>query len=86
MDIILIAFICALGYFIICYKLFGAKLMISLQVILDIIVTLGLPCLFLGTFSGMATAFLAGVFFSIMTAILTCLHNDDRPDSFTRRL
>ena len=40
------------------------------QVLWDILFTLGLPILFIGTFSGLATAVLAGVMFSLFTSML----------------
>lgn len=71
MDLLLIAFIAALGYLIILCKIFSASFIAKTQVIWDMIFTLGVPMLFLGTFSGMSTAFLSGVIFSAMTFILS---------------
>lgn len=74
MEIIFIAFIAALGYLIILCKMFTPYTVARSQIMWDIIFTLGVPLLFLGTFSGMATAFISGVLFSIMTAFLSILH------------
>ena len=74
MEIILISFIAALGYLIILCKLFTPHFVARTQVLWDIVFTVGIPLLFLGTFSGMATAFLAGIWFSAMTAFLGMLN------------
>lgn len=73
MEIILLSFITALGYLIVTCKVLSIQGVVKYQVVLDIALTLGLPCLFIGTFSGLATAFIAGVFFSLMTAFLSLL-------------
>ena len=65
MDIILISLISAAGSLILLSKIFGFHRIIRFQVIVDLLLTVGLPILFLGTFSGMAVAFLAGVFVSV---------------------
>lgn len=70
MDIILISLICASSYLIILLKLFGLHFIARTQLFWDLLFTFGIPMLFLGTYSGMATGFLSGVFFSIMTFIL----------------
>jgi len=74
MEIIIISFIAALGYLIILCKMFTTQFVSNTQVLWDLLFTVGVPLLFLGTFSGMATAFLAGIWFSAMTFILGTLH------------
>jgi ABC-type multidrug transport system permease subunit len=74
MEIILISFIAALGYLIILCKMFTPEFVARTQVLWDIVFTVGVPLLFLGTFSGMATAFLAGIWFSVMTFFLGTMH------------
>lgn len=69
MGIFTIALTAAVGYYIILYKIMGKDKLDKTQTIWDIILTFGLPFLFIGTFSGMATAVLAGVIFSILTSI-----------------
>ena len=69
MSILGIAFCAAIGYYIIVYKAIGRRKLIKTQAFWDILFTLLLPLLFIGTFSGLATAVIAGVFFSIFTAI-----------------
>ena len=65
----MIAFFAALGYYIILYKIIGKKRLVKTQNIWDVLFTLLVPLLFIGTFSGLATAMVAGVIFSILTAI-----------------
>jgi len=69
MGILGIAFFAAIGYYIIVYKALGRRRLIKTQTFWDIVFTLCLPLLFIGTFSGMATAVVAGVLFSIFTAM-----------------
>ena len=70
MSILGIAFFTAIGYFIIVYKLLGRKKLVKTQLLWDILFTIGLPILFIGTFCGLATAVLAGVMFSVFTSML----------------
>lgn len=74
MEILFISFIAALGYLIILCKVFTPHFVARTQIIWDLLFTFCLPLLFLGTFSGMATAFISGILFSIMTAFLSILH------------
>ena len=69
MSILGIAFFAAIGYYIIVYKAIGRRRLVKTQTFWDILFTLLLPLLFIGTFSGLATAVVAGVIFSIFTAI-----------------
>ena len=48
----------------------GRKRLVQTQILWDILFTLGLPILFIGTFSGLATAVLAGVMFSLFTSMI----------------
>tara|TARA_R110001583_G_scaffold117970_2_gene269110 strand:+ start:1916 stop:2140 length:225 start_codon:yes stop_codon:yes gene_type:complete len=70
MSILAIAFFTAVGYFIIVWKMIGIPRLKKTQVLWDILFTIGLPILFIGTFSGLATAVLAGVMFSVFTSLL----------------
>ena len=70
MSILGIAFFTAIGYFIIVYKMLGREKLVKTQLLLDIIFTIGLPILFIGTFSRLETAVLAGVMFSVFTSLL----------------
>ena len=69
MGILGISFCAAIGYYIIVYKAIGRRSLVKTQTFRDILFTLLLPLLFIGTFSGLATAVVAGVFFSIFTAM-----------------
>ena len=69
MNILGIAFCAAVGYYIIVYKALGRRRLIKTQIFWDILFTLCLPILFIGTFSGLATAVIAGVLFSLFTAM-----------------
>jgi len=73
MHIIFLSFLCALGYLIILCKMLGIPFVTRTQVLWDVVFTVGMPILFLGTFNGMATAFIAGIIFSGMTAFLSSL-------------
>lgn len=76
MDILFLSAICALSYIIILCKIFSLKFLAKTQVIWDVIFTFGMPLLFVGTFSGMSTAFISGVMFSCMTYFLSLLTKD----------
>lgn len=78
MDIILIAFLTALGYIIIIMKLFGLRHLVKRQVIYDALFTFGLPFLFIGTYSGMAVAAISGLIFSGMAYTLGWIMSFDR--------
>ncbi len=69
MGIIGISFFAAIGYYIIVYKAIGRRRLVKTQTFWDIVFTIGIPVLFIGTFSGLATAVIAGVLFSIFTAM-----------------
>lgn len=74
MDTLFIAFIAALGYLIILCKVFSPKSVAKSHVLWDVVFTLGIPLLFLGTYSGMVTAFLSGIMFSAMSFVLSLMH------------
>ena len=69
MSILGISFCAAIGYYIIVYKAIGRRRLVKTQTFWDILFTLLLPLLIIGTFSGLATAVIAGVFFSVFTAL-----------------
>ena len=69
MSILGIAFFTAIGYYIILFKMLGRAKLVKSQIFWDILFTIGMPMIFLGTFSGMATAVLAGVMFSVFTSL-----------------
>ena len=51
MSILGIAFFAAIGYYIIVYKALGRRRLVKTQTFWDILFTLCLPILFIGTFS-----------------------------------
>ena len=77
MSILGISFFAAVGYYIIVYKAIGRRRLVKTQTFWDILFTLLLPLLFIGTFSGLATAVIAGVLFSCFTAITPSPTEDD---------
>mgnify|MGYP006928203523 FL=1 len=77
MSILAISFFAAIGYYIIVYKAIGRRRLVKTQTFWDIVFTLLLPILFIGTFSGLATAVVAGVLFSLFTAMTPAPSDDD---------
>ena len=69
MGIFTIALFTAIGYYIILYKSICKNILAKTQTFWDLLFTIGVPVLFIGTFSGLATAVIAGVIFSIFTAM-----------------
>tara|TARA_R110000823_G_scaffold291313_1_gene409683 strand:+ start:115 stop:369 length:255 start_codon:yes stop_codon:yes gene_type:complete len=82
MGILGVALCSAVGYYIIVYKAIGRKRLVKTQTFWDIIFTLCLPVLFIGTFSGLATAIVAGVIFSIFTSMTPSVNDDDVLDKY----
>lgn len=74
MDIITISFLTAIAIFILLMKL-GIRKFTNHSVLTDVIVSGGLTILFIGTFTGMATALTAGIFISIMLYIAKMYQN-----------
>tara|TARA_R100001163_G_C5047554_1_gene184716 strand:- start:994 stop:1218 length:225 start_codon:yes stop_codon:yes gene_type:complete len=70
MMIITMAAASAAGYYIILRKALGSKMLRKSIILWDILLTMFLPLLFLGTYSGVMTAILAGLIFSIFTHFL----------------
>jgi len=77
MSILAISFFAAVGYYIIVYKAIGRRRLGKTQTFWDIVFTLLLPILFIGTFSGLATAVVAGVLFSLFTAMTPAPSDED---------
>jgi len=77
MSILAISFFAAVGYYIIVYKAIGRRRLVKTQTFWDIVFTLLLPILFIGTFSGLATAVVAGVLFSLFTAMTPAPSDED---------
>jgi len=70
MNIITMSAASAAGYYIILRKALGSRLLRKSILLWDILLTMFLPLLFLGTYSGVMTAILAGLIFSIFTHII----------------
>ena len=81
MGILGISFFAAIGYYIIVYKAIGRRRLVKTQTFWDILFTVGIPVLFIDTFSGMATAVVAGVLFSIFTAITPSVDEPNNKES-----
>ena len=81
MGILGISFFAAIGYYIIVYKAIGRRRLVKTQTFWDILFTVGIPVLFIGTFSGMSTAVVAGVLFSIFTAITPSVDEPNNKES-----
>lgn len=64
MEVLILALLSAVSMLIILCKMFGFHRVVRHQKIVDIVCTVGLPFLFFGSFSGMATAIIAGVIIS----------------------
>lgn len=65
MEILLLAFITCICYLILLFKFFNPRHVLYFDKWVDLIATAGMPLLFLGTFSGMATAILSGLMLSV---------------------
>jgi len=70
MTIITMAAASAAGYYIILRKTLGSRILRKTEVLWDVLLTLCLPILFIGTYSGVMTAILAGLIFSICTHLI----------------
>ena len=81
MSILGISFCAAIGYYIIVYKAIGRRRLVKTQTFWDILFTLLLPLLFIGTFSGLATVVVAGVFFSLFTAMTPSVDEPENKES-----
>lgn len=79
MAFIIAGFFTALGLLIIIFKL-GLRRVLYWEVPIDILLTLGIPFAFAGTFSGMMTAIFAGIFVSIALRAARLWFRIDDPD------
>jgi|TARA_X000001382_G_C3099945_1_gene156361 hypothetical protein len=70
MSIVWMSAASAAGFYLILRKVMSRKAFLKTNVFWDVLLTLGLPLLFLGTFSGMITAILTGLIFTIGTALI----------------
>lgn len=70
MNIIWMSAAGAAGFYLILRKIMSKKVFLKTNVLWDVLLTFGLPLLFLGTFSGMVTAILTGLIFTVGTALM----------------
>lgn len=70
MDLILFSGLSAFGILIVLARTMGIASVCHYGKWIDILLTFGLPFLFVGTFSGMITAFFTGLWFTLMTCLL----------------
>ena len=70
MSIIWMSAASAAGFYLILRKVMSRKVFMKTNVLWDVLLTFGLPLLFLGTFSGMVTAILTGLIFTIGTSLM----------------
>jgi hypothetical protein len=81
MDIVVIAFLTAVGFFIIMVKI-GLRKFLKFGAMTDLIITGVITVLFVGTFSGIVTGIIAGIFISffltfakLLSKFSASLHN-----------
>jgi len=65
MEFIILGFFTALGKYIILWKLFSLKKALYFEKWIDLFFTIGLPILFMGTFSGALLAVFSGLWLSL---------------------
>lgn len=73
MEIIIFSFFSALGILLVLTRTLGFKRTMRFRKGIDVVTTFGLPILFLGTFSGMITAFFIGLWITGLTWLLNLL-------------
>ena len=73
MEIIIFSFFSALGILLVLTRTLGFKRTMRYRKGIDVVTTFGLPVLFLGTFSGMITAFFIGLWITGLTWLLNLL-------------
>lgn len=84
MHIILISFLLATGKFILICRFLPIRKVLYFDKYIDLFFTLVLPFAFYGTFSGMATAILSGLFLSLYLLIAKWALGSEAPRSRTR--
>jgi len=70
MELVIFSFFSAFGIILLFTRTIGIRRTLKIRKPLDVITTLGLPILFIGTFAGMITAFFTGLWITLMTSIL----------------
>ena len=78
MEVLILSFITALSYIVVLSKIFGLGFVLRTQVFWDVLFTVGVPLLFTGTYSGMATGVLSGLIFSGIISFISLLSGCNR--------
>ena len=78
MEILVLSLITAVSYLVVLCKVLGLRFLVKTQVLWDVLFTVGVPLLFIGTFSGMATGVLSGLLFSVMLSFISMLTGYNR--------
>lgn len=73
MEIIIFSLLSALGIILVLTRTIGFKRTMRYRKGIDVVTTFGLPVLFLGTFSGMITAFFIGLWVTVFTWLLNLM-------------
>jgi hypothetical protein len=83
MELIILAFLTAIGKVWLLSKVLGIRRLLRLSVYFDVAFTFILPILFMGTFSGAILAVLSGLWFTAITWFLGIFVKHDK-DSFNQ--
>lgn len=75
--ILVISALCALAFIIIMHKI-GIRKFTGYSVFTDIFISGGLTIMFFGTFSGMVTALIAGIFVSVYLVFSKYMFGDEK--------
>ena len=78
MEILVLSLISAVSYLVVLSKVLGLRFVVRTQILWDVLFTVGVPLLFVGTFSGMATGVLSGLLFSVMLSFISLLTGYNR--------
>lgn len=78
MEILVLSAITAVSYLVVLSKVLGLRFLVKTQVLWDVLFTVGVPLMFIGTFSGMATGVLSGLLFSVMLSFISLLTGYNR--------
>ena len=81
LNFIIAGAVTALGILVILYKI-GLRRVLYWEIPIDVTLTIGIPLLMAGTYSGMMTAVFAGIFVTIGLRVLRTWFRVDDPDLF----
>jgi len=77
MDILMLAFLTAVAFFVLLLKI-GITKFTKHSVLTDVVISAGLAMLFMGTFSGMVTGLIAGLFISLFLYVAKIIEHTAR--------